>query len=210
MADKKHHGNGNGGGNGHLPDLTKIKNPGIVFERRDVKVKSIIGFGIGLAVATFLVAIAMQFLFDYFDNREKTEQKTESLSLIKGASNPQIPPEPRLQAMKAKEGGEAFDKSGPEDMQEFLNNEGLRLGTKKTDDEGKQILFTPVVTDPATNAVTIPIDEAMKKIAAMNFKVDPNAPTTDQPSAARQEVANDDTLPSDANSGRTMQKVRRQ
>jgi hypothetical protein len=134
------------------------------------------------------------------------------VSLVPGADKQQIPPQPRLQSPETQPAidAKAFDKSGQEDMEAFLNSEELRLGTsEKKDEKGNPIPFTPVITDPATNAVTIPIERAIQLTAAKNFKVDPNAPTTDQPSAARQEIMNDDTLPSDASSGRTLLRIRR-
>jgi hypothetical protein len=193
MADNKH----NNADNSHEP-----QNAGIEYERRDVTISAVVKFVIVLAFGIGLSLLLMRGLFKIFDDRENSET-VEPISQLEGLKK-QLPAEPRIQGLPG-----FHDNPPATDMELYLKTEQLRLGTiVEKDEHGNDIPFQPVVTDPANNLVTIPIDRAMKAILEKGFKVDPNAPTSDQPNATRVTV-NDEEIPAESSSGRTMQKLRR-
>jgi len=196
MADKKQNDQTE---NSHEP-----QNAGIEYERRDVSIGAVVKFVIVLAVGIGLSLLLMRGLFSIFDSQENSE-KTEPISQVEGLKK-QLPPEPRIQGLPG-----FHDNPPAEDMAIYLDQEQRRLGTKIVIDEhgkAEPAPFESIVTDPANNLVTIPIDVAMKAILEKGFKVDPNAPTSDQPNTTRRTI-NDEEIPSTTSSGRTTQKLRR-
>ena len=204
MADKKHNDSAD---TSHEPH-----NEGIAYERRDVTISAIVKFVIVLALGVVLSLGLMRVLFHFLDAHEYAQQ-TEPISQVEGLKK-QLPPEPRIQGIPNDPDPNApkFHSNLPaEDMALYLDQEQRRLGTAYEKDEHgnvRRVPFQPVVTDPANNMVTIPIESAMKAILEKGFKVDPNAPTSDQPNTAKQTI-NDEDSPSVASSGRTTQKLRR-
>ena len=194
MADKKHNDSSE---TSHEPH-----NEGIAYERRDVTISAIVKFVIALALGVVLSLLLMRALFSVLDKQENAE-KPEPISQVEGLKK-QLPAEPRIQGLPG-----FHDNAPAKDMELYLEAEQRRLGTgNELDEDGKAVPFESVVTDPANNLVTIPIDRAMKAILQKGFKVDPNAPTSDQPNTAKQTI-NDEELPAVSSSGRTMQKLRR-
>ena len=64
-------------------------------EARDVSTRAIVRFGIGLAVATILIQVAMWGLFRFLQRREK--RVDAPVSAMVSASLRRTPPEPRLE-----------------------------------------------------------------------------------------------------------------
>jgi hypothetical protein len=198
MADKRH--------NDNTEHSAEPQNAGIEYERRDVTVSAVVKFVIALGLGIGLSLLLMRVLFSVLDRMENAE-KPEPISQVQGLKK-QLPPEPRIQGIP----GVDFHKNSPSmDMELYLDQEQRRLGTAVEKDEDgklKPVPFVPVVTDPTNNMVTIPIDRAMKAILEKGFKVDPNAPVSDQPNSTRRTI-NDEEIPSTTSSGRTTQKLRR-
>src|SRR5258708_28813500 len=118
MADSEHKGD-KGKAEDALHDLSSVKNEGIAYERRDVRISSVIKFGVALAIGTIITLFLMRALFNYFDTRENAD-KTEPISQVEGLRK-QLPPEPRLQGIpKLPE----FHENPPaKDLEEYLDKE---------------------------------------------------------------------------------------
>lgn len=71
-------------------------NPQVSFERGDIDIVQITGFGIGLLVAFMVTVFAMWALFEYFAQRENKVNPPVPHSME--AEKPLLPPSPRLQA----------------------------------------------------------------------------------------------------------------
>jgi len=99
-------------------------------EERDVDVRAVAKFGVGITAGVILSVLLMWFLFDRFAAREaRLSPQPEPMA----SSNPQKqPPEPRLQ------------KSPVIDLQEFRAGEETLLGSYGWVDPGKGIVRIPV------------------------------------------------------------------
>src|SRR5438128_1977992 len=107
-------------------------------ENRDVNVRAVTGFGMGIAGTVIVVALLMWFLFDRFAARETSRSpQPEPMA----ASNPRKePPEPRLQ------------KAPVMDLKEFRAAEDA-------------ILNSYGWVDPEKGVVRIPVERAMELVA---------------------------------------------
>jgi hypothetical protein len=128
----------------HVPEsATHGDNPGVQ-QNRDVNIRAILGFGLGLIVLGIAIHLMVWLLFQYFNGREAVRGAPE-YPLAIGLENRQ-PPEPRLQtnprddlrALRAHE-------------DELLNNYGW--------------------VDKPAGIVRIPIEEAMKITAQRGLPV---------------------------------------
>ena len=110
---------------------------------RDVDVRSITRFGIGLACGVIASALLMWFLFDrYAASAARTSPQPEPMTL----SNPRKqPPEPRLQPAPAM------------DLKQFRAGED-------------QVLHSYGWIDQEKGIVSIPIDRAMELVAQEGLK----------------------------------------
>jgi len=99
-------------------------------EERDVDVRSVAKFGVGITAGVIFAALLMWFLFDRFAAREtRLSPQPEPMA----SSNPQKqPPEPRLQ------------KSPVIDLHEFRAGEDAFLNSYGWVDPGKGIVRIPV------------------------------------------------------------------
>src|SRR5687767_2746859 len=79
----------------HMPHAEhSAESPDVGHETTDVNIRAIFGFGIGLAITTMAVGLAVWLLFQYFTAREARTVFTEYPLAVQ---EPRQPPEPRLQ-----------------------------------------------------------------------------------------------------------------
>jgi hypothetical protein len=71
-------------------------NPQVSFERGDINIVQITGFGIGLLIACMVTVFAMWALFEYFQQRENKVNPANPPAMM--TEKPLLPPSPRLQA----------------------------------------------------------------------------------------------------------------
>jgi hypothetical protein len=119
-------------------------NPQISFERKDVNIVQITGFGIGLLIAFIVTVFAMYALFAYFFNREDKVNPQNPPAMM--AEKPEMAPLPRLQ---------------PEPLQEL----------KKLRDNEEMLLMSYGWVDQAKGTVHIPIDQAIDMVAQKGLPV---------------------------------------
>jgi hypothetical protein len=133
------HGADDKGEHGHAGD-----NPHVSFERGDIDIVQITGFGIGLLIACMVTVFAMWALFEYFKGREDKVNPANPPAMM--SEKPMLPPAPRLQPEPIKELKDLRDN---EDM--ILNSYGW--------------------TDPAKGTVHIPIGQAIDILAQKGLPV---------------------------------------
>lgn len=100
-------------------------NPQVSFERGDINIVQITGFGIGLLIAFMVTVFAMWALFEYFAQREN--KVNPAVPHMMEAEKPMLPPSPRLQAEPTIELKQMHD---DEDM--LLNSYGWVDASKGT------------------------------------------------------------------------------
>ena len=119
--------------------------PGVQ-QDRDVNIRAILGFGLGLIVLAIAIHLVVWVLFGYFDGREAVRGAPE-YPLAIGLENRQ-PPEPRLQTHPR------------DDLRALRAHEDELLGSYGW-------------IDKPAGIVRIPIDEAMKITAQRGLPVRP-------------------------------------
>ena len=77
------------------PDVSYITNPDVAHEESDVAVRPLLWFVGGLTFFTIVVCVAMLLLFQFFLNREMSQELAPSPLARQGEER--LPPEPRLQ-----------------------------------------------------------------------------------------------------------------
>ncbi len=137
MANPTKHPHGHGGSDEHEHHGTG-ENAHVSYERRDVNVIQITGFGIGLLVAFMVSVAAMWVLFGYFKQREDKVNPANPPAMM--SEKPMLPPEPRLQAEPVTE------------LKEMRANEEM-------------LLTSYGWVDSAKGTVHIPIDQAIDMVA---------------------------------------------
>jgi hypothetical protein len=147
-------------------------NPSVAHERTEEDVKAISGFGIGLAIGIVVVVFAMWGMFEWFYARE--DRASPAVAPIILSEKPQLPPEPRLQAVP-------------------------RLDLKALHEGEDEILNNYAWIDPDKGIARIPIEEAIKIVAAKGL---PSKPVTDLPDPQGYRL-----IPSVSSSGRTFEKI---
>lgn len=148
------------------------RNPNVAYDREEENVKSVSSFGIGLAISIVIVGCCMWGLFEWFYAREDRASPVVTTAIM--TEKQQLPPEPRLQA------------------EPRLDLKALREGED-------QVLTTYAWVDPSHGVVRIPIQEAIKIVAAKGL---PSKPATDLPNADGYRE-----IPSAASSARTFEKI---
>lgn len=136
MANPTKNPHGHGGSDEHEHGVGD--NPHVSYERRDVNVIQITGFGIGLLVAFMVSVAAMWVLFEYFKQREDKVNPPNPPSMM--SEKQKLPPEPRLQAEPIGE-------------------------LKKMRDNEQMLLTSYGWVDSAKGTVHIPIDKAIDMVA---------------------------------------------
>jgi hypothetical protein len=146
MANPTNHPH-NHGGHG---DDAEYEAPGtgensqVSWERRDVDIVQITGFGIGLLVAFVVSVAAMYGLFEYFKVRENNLEPKNQPSMM--TQKQLLPPEPRLQAEPVLE------------LEKMRANEDMLLNSYGW-------------VDSAKGTVHIPIDQAIEMVAQKGLPV---------------------------------------
>ena len=134
----------------HHPEPVEV-DPNATHEIRDVRIRPIIGFLVGLALFTIILCGLMALLFKQF---EKSELKAEGAPPPMAAGRDKIPPEPRLQLAPTKQGQQFPDLR---DNSPILEMKHLREAQ-----EAKLNNYTWLDSQKAT--ASIPIDEAKKLV----------------------------------------------
>lgn len=98
-------------------------------EEHDVDIRSIVGFGVGLAVVCLVTAVAMLWLFRYLD-RQLVEREAPVSPLAMPAG--QLPPEPRLLTDE------------PATLEEYRAEQERKLATYGWVDREKGIVRIPI------------------------------------------------------------------
>jgi len=175
----------------HTNDVTELSR---AYEENDIRLKGIIGFGIGLVlliVITFgLMAAFMSKLKQFHDDEQKANANPMGMN-----DKERLPPEPRLQlapgwGVESDQGQINLELRAPGDEYRELHGQWL-----DTWEHGRK--------DPKTGTVTVlPIDEAKEKLIEQNpkAKADPQA---------GEFVDRSRSYMTDASSGRVAGEVRR-
>jgi hypothetical protein len=127
------------GEHGHPGD-----NPHVSFERGDIDIVQITGFGIGLLIACMVTVFAMWGLFEYFAARE--DKVNPATPHMMETEKPTLPPAPRLQPEPLKE------------LSQMHENE-------------EALLDSYGWIDAAKGTVRIPIDQAIDIVAQKGLPV---------------------------------------
>ncbi len=132
----------------HEHDELPESNPSVAFETGEEDVKAVSSFGIGLALGIVVVAFAMWGLFEWFYAREDMANKPMAPVVL--SENPQLPPEPRLQAVP-------------------------KLDLKALRESEDSVLKSSAWVDPDHGIARIPIADAIKILAAKGLPSKPSA-----------------------------------
>lgn len=137
------------------PDVAHIENVDVSHEKSDVDVRSIMLFAGGLLVFGIIVHILMSLMFSYMEKRATKEAPPQRHMAL--TEKERMPPEPRLQAapgfgVSLGEGKPPVSLELREPQAEY--NELSKIW--KDDLDGKP--------DPRTGLVSMPIEEAKRKI----------------------------------------------
>jgi hypothetical protein len=137
------------------PDVTHIQNPDVSHEASDVHVGSIVKFVAGLFVLTVITFVLMKLLYNVLETRAANADPPARPMAM--SEQERLPPEPRLQAapgfgVNLGEGKEMINLQLREPQAEY--NELHKIWKDAL--EGKP--------DPRTGKISMPIEEAMKKV----------------------------------------------
>jgi len=174
------HGRHDRGEHGHAGD-----NPQVSFERKDINIVQITGFGIGLLVACMVTVFAMWVLFAYFANREDKVNPQSPPSMMSEKSDLPSGPAIQPQPIQDKEGLHPGPQP-PEALQQMRANEDM-------------LLTSYGWVDPAKGTVHIPIDQAIDMVAKKGLPVKVSPAGADHDGFRM--------IPSDASGGRTLEKI---
>jgi hypothetical protein len=137
------------------PDVSHLRNVEVTHETSDISVSGVLAFVVALTVITIAIYIGMWLLFGYFQKQEAKEKPPGPMALQKGE---RLPPAPRLQGAPGfgvtLENGQRVNLqlSKPAAEYDELNKEWTEALAGK-------------LNDPSGKPVSMPISEAMKKIA---------------------------------------------
>ncbi len=126
-------------------------------EHRDINIRAVIGFMIGLIVVALVVQVLMWLLFGHFAGRAAREDPPRPPL---GAAAGRLPPEPRLQTTPAA------------DLRKLRARE-------------HEILASYGWVDRAAGTVRIPIDRAMELLLERGLPPTPTAPPPPAPPVAQ-------------------------
>jgi len=172
------------------PDVSHIRNVEVTHERSDVNVGALLKFVLFLTLLTVVVYVLMWGMFRLFYARAQNEPVPGPMSM---SEKERLPPEPRLQSARGfgselgKTVGEQ-DPNAPRDPKWEIRV--LRQVWQDNLDHGRR--------DSNGQVVGIPIDEAMKKVAAGGLPSRANGPLKMEDFAV--------SIPTAASSGRMTEK----
>ena len=164
-------------GHGDAHGHSPLENPDVSFERTDVDFFQISAFGIGLLISTVVVAFAIIALFNFLGKQEDAKNPPPVGTMASEKSK--LPPLPHIQPVP----GEALP---PMQLKDFRATEEELLTHYGWIDAGKGI-------------VRIPISQAIDMVAAKGLPAKPGAAGGDNGGYRM--------IPSDASSGRTLEKI---
>lgn len=138
------------------PDVSHIRNVEVTHETSDISVSGVLTFVLALTVVTVAIYIGMWLLFGYFQAQQAKEKPPGPMALKK---RERLPPEPRLQ------GAPGFGVT-------LENGQTVNLELRRPEDEYKVLekqwteTLEGKLTDQSGKLVSMPIEEAIKKIAS--------------------------------------------
>jgi len=116
------------------PDDHEHDHPGdnaqVSYERRDVDIVQITGFGIGLLIAFMVSVVAMWGLFEYFKVREDKVNPPNPPAMM--SEKQMMPPKPQLQP------------DPPQELKAMRQNEDMLLTSYGWMDQSKGIVHIPI------------------------------------------------------------------
>ena len=137
------------------PDVSHIRNVEVTHETSDISVAGVLTFVVALTVGTVAIYIGMWLLFGYFQKQQAKEKPPGPMALQKGE---RLPPEPRLQ-------------SAPGFGVTLQNGQTVNLELTRPAAEYDELNkewteeLNGTLTDQSGKSVSMPISEAIKKIA---------------------------------------------
>lgn len=143
------------------PDASHIKNVDVAYEVRDVELRGILTFMVGLTIMTIVVYLLMVLMFNLLSKREevKPEEHPSPMALSSQDEKYRLPPEPRLQG--AKGFAEQLQKeTGAIPPPDPLK--GPKWEIEVLDNYWNAILTTG--KDPSGKSVGLPIEEAKDRL----------------------------------------------
>jgi hypothetical protein len=179
-------------GNGHkteTPDVSHIRNVEVTHEASDISVNGVLTFVVALTILTVAVYVGMLLLFNTFQSQSQAEPKPGPMALRQGQ---RLPPEPRLQA-------------APGFSVTLADGRKVDLAAKEPQAEYRTVLeewdknLKGELKDPSGAPVSIPISEAIKKVASEGLP----ARTKEAPAKLADYAI---SMPTAASSGRVTEK----
>jgi hypothetical protein len=179
------------------PDVSHIQNPDVSHEASDVDVGTIVKFVIGLFVLTVITFVLMKLLFNVLESRAtNADPPPRPMALTE---QERLPPEPRLQA--APGFGVSLGEGKPP-----IN---LQLREPQAEYHELAKIWNDVLAgkpDPRTGKVSMPIDEAKKKVLE-DGSLKSRAPTEGEAQQPQTQMGiNGMDIPSYQSSGRMTEK----
>jgi hypothetical protein len=179
-------------GNGHkteTPDVSHIRNVEVTHEASDISVSGVLTFVVALTILTIAVYVGMLLLFNTFQSQSQSEPKPGPMAL---QQEQRLPPEPRLQA-------------APGFSVTLADGRKVDLAAKEPQAEYRTVLeeweknLKGELKDPSGAPVSIPISEAIKKVASEGLP----ARTKEAPAKLADYAI---SMPTAASSGRVTEK----
>lgn len=181
------------------PDVRHIANPDVMHEESDVSIKGVATFVFALGLFGLIVIGLMYGLYRYFESREaRNEGKEFHSPLARTAAERQ--PAAGVPHLQGAPGDRSLDDPKLANPRSNLELEApdkeWRLLREKYDYE----LHNYGQPDPSTNAVRVPIDEAMQRLLQKNL------PARPQPQPGDPTLAGGMDIPSYSSAGRQTEK----
>jgi hypothetical protein len=146
------------------PDVSYITNPDVAHEESDVAVRPLLWFVGGLTAFTIVVCVAVLIMFQYFLNRERSQELKPSPLARQGEEV--LPREPRLQLAPG------YGVTTDDGVRHNLSYENKPEGVPQPQseylvvhDEWRRELEGYGWADEKAGTVRVPIDVAMKRYA---------------------------------------------
>jgi hypothetical protein len=173
---------------GHKHEPDPEVNPQVSFERADINVFQITGFGIGLVISCIVVVFAMWAMFAYLAQRENA--KNQPMPTAMSQERQRVPAEPRLSGVVTDANGQIAE-----------HPVYPRVELQQMRDDEDTILNSYGWVDPNKGTVRIPIDQAIDVVAQKGLPSKPSPAGLDNDGYRM--------IPSVASSGRTLEKISR-
>lgn len=182
----RHNGHGGDGHKTETPNVAHIRNEEVTHEVSDVSVRGVVMFCVVLGISIAIVSLGVWIMFRYFNAEEAKAPQPGPMAL---SSSERLPPEPRLQVAPG------FGATLEDGKRVNLEKNAPQAEYRVLREQWEKELYGEL-KDQSGNAVSMPIDQAMKQVAAENALPE-RAPTMPR---KLQDYAI--SLPSDSSSGR--------